>query len=71
MSKDADREDVIDSGSAPEIYVDGVVDCWQRASVAKIRYFAWQRIGGLYQPDRRVIVLTLVQPVEIAVRLTI
>jgi hypothetical protein len=61
---DADRDDVIESGTAPEIYVDGVADCWQRGSIARIRYFAWQKIGGLYQPDRRVIVLTLVQPAE-------
>jgi hypothetical protein len=61
---DAERDDVIDSGTAPEIYVDGVADCWQRGSIARIRYFAWQKIGGLYQPDRRVIVVTLVQPAE-------
>ena len=64
MSNDADRDDVIESGTALEIYADGVADCWQRGSVAKTRYFAWQKIGGLYQPDRRVIVLTLVQPAE-------
>jgi hypothetical protein len=61
---DAERDDVIESGTAPEIYVDGVADCWQRGSIARIRYFAWQKIGGLYQPDRRVIVVTLVQPAE-------
>jgi hypothetical protein len=36
----------------------------ERGYFVKPSIFAWQRIGGLYQPDRRVIVLTLVQPVE-------
>jgi hypothetical protein len=40
---DADRDDVIDSGTASEIYVDGVADCWQRGSIARIRQGAARR----------------------------
>jgi hypothetical protein len=50
----------IDFGQVPEIYIDGIAAVDILGVNARLRFFTWQRIDGVF---RKVIALNVIQPV--------
>jgi hypothetical protein len=58
---DAHASDLIDMGNCPEIYADGLAEIQNLGSTARLVYFSWQRIDGVFRQFK---VLSLIRPKE-------
>ena len=57
----SDESELCDFGQYPEIYADGVGEIQILGVNARVMFFSWQRMEGVF---RRTIVATVVRPVS-------